>query len=162
MSERLSLAVRRNRGKARSATYLDKLSRQLGRPSVTIDLFSLEETDRALDSYGIGRARAEAECGASGAFCAKAASPREIISLVPELMLMPDKPAMVFPTDREVCGAARTTIHEVLARLDALWIPENGDDVLAATADGSVGVFCAYDEGFGDQSCRIIAWFESQ
>jgi len=159
MADRLNIVIRANRGRAKLPSYLRNLEAGLGRPAATIELVALPETDLAFHLFGVARSRAEKECGEPRRICASAASPAELLtSATLILQELPDESAVLFRSDSQFCGAVRTSIREIASRLEQLWIPEH-EDVLAGTANGTVGIWCAYDEGFEQHSCRLVVWY---
>jgi hypothetical protein len=157
MARTLDLALRENQGRNKMAAFLEDLSRRLGRAARTIEVVPLQESDAAFEIYGKARTKAETENG-PGRLSAAVSRPEDLRGALSKLRdSMPESALMLFRSESRWCGAVRTTTSEVLSRLEALLV-KNQEDVLAATPDGEIGLFCSWDADGEQDRLLLLAW----
>lgn len=137
---RLELAVRRNHGRRMCAEWRAGLAAILGRSASTIKTTSLETVDAALASMEVRLANPPSESDI--AFVAS--DVREVAHRLTSLTGdVSNREMYLLHRDSEYCGAVITTLREILDRAAEL-IPVEGDDVVAQSPDGLVGLVIDY------------------
>lgn len=160
MTADLSLALRANRGRQKLPQFVATIAEKLGRPQNTIELLPLIETDAIAKTYGEARSRAREEGADSNRVCFRASRSDDLIDAAQDLRgRLPEVAMVMIRSESRWCGGVLVRSYEVLNRLRFL-IERDGEDLLACTVDGAVGVFCAWmSDNVGGDVYDFQAWW---